>query len=71
MYFYASEFVDMLNEMRFGKLSPKSIQKFYSLSREIQYEDGLGATELSAIFLSLQSVHLTSFSLQLPSPRGR
>lgn len=40
------EFVDMLNEMRFGRLSPKSILKFKGLSREIVYEDGLGATEL-------------------------
>ncbi|CDO73329.1 hypothetical protein BN946_scf185008.g92 [Trametes cinnabarina] len=40
------EFVDMLNEMRFGRLSPKSIAKFKSLQREIVYEDGLGATEL-------------------------
>jgi hypothetical protein len=42
----SSEFVDMLNEMRFGKLSAKSIAKFKSLSRPIEYEDGLEATEL-------------------------
>ncbi len=40
------EFVDMLNEMRFGRLSQQSIAKFRSLQREIVYEDGLGATEL-------------------------
>ena len=40
------EFVDMLNEMRFGRLSQKSIAKFKSLERDIIYEDGLGATEL-------------------------
>ena len=40
------EFVDMLNEMRFGALSHKSVMKFKRLSREIIYEDGLGATEL-------------------------
>ncbi|KAF5362473.1 hypothetical protein D9756_002301 [Leucocoprinus leucothites] len=40
------EFVDMLNEMRFGRLSSKSIAKFRSLSRNIVYEDGLGPTEL-------------------------
>lgn len=48
----------MLNEMRFGRLTPKSIAKFRSLSREIQYEDGLGPTELydrrwMPLFLSL------------------
>ncbi len=40
------EFVDMLNEMRFGRLSEESIAKFRRLSRDIVYEDGLGATEL-------------------------
>ncbi|KNZ80122.1 DNA repair and recombination protein pif1, mitochondrial, partial [Termitomyces sp. J132] len=40
------DFVDMLNEMRFGRLSQKSIAKFKSLSRPIDYEDGLAATEL-------------------------
>lgn len=43
---YNIEFVDMLNEMRFGRLSHKSIAKFKSLSRPIEYEDGMGATEL-------------------------
>ena len=45
LYFYL-EFVDMLNEMRFGRLSQKSIARFKSLSRPIQYDDGLAATEL-------------------------
>ena len=40
------EFVDMLNEMRFGRLSAQSVARFRSLEREIVYEDGLGATEL-------------------------
>ncbi|CAK5283236.1 unnamed protein product [Mycena citricolor] len=40
------EFVDMLNEMRFGTLTRESELKFRSLSREIVYEDGLGPTEL-------------------------
>ena len=40
----------MLNEMRFGRLSPKSIYKFKTLSRPIQYDDGLYATELWAFF---------------------
>jgi ATP-dependent DNA helicase PIF1 len=41
-----SEFVDMLNEMRFGKLTTRSITKWKSLSREVKYDDGLNATEL-------------------------
>ena len=40
------EFVDMLNEMRFGKLSQRSIARFRGLARELVCEDGLGATEL-------------------------
>jgi ATP-dependent DNA helicase PIF1 len=36
----------MLNEMRFGQLSPASIAKFKSLSRQVVYEDGINATEL-------------------------
>lgn len=40
------QFVDMLNEMRFGRLSQQSIARFKSLSRPINDDDGLGATEL-------------------------
>lgn len=39
-------FVEMLNEMRFGKLTARSIQKFRSLARPIAYDDGVEATEL-------------------------
>ncbi|GAA5862115.1 hypothetical protein JCM1840_001648 [Sporobolomyces johnsonii] len=40
-----TEFIDMLNEMRFGKLSQESIKKFSSLSREPAY-NGIEPTEL-------------------------
>ena len=43
---YRQAFVDMLNEMRFGTLSSKSIQSFKQLSRSIEYEGGLVPTEL-------------------------
>ena len=36
----------MLNEMRFGKMTPASIQVFKSLSRPLLFDDGLDATEL-------------------------
>lgn len=40
----------MLNEMRFGQLSAKSIQKFRALSREPKYpDDGIMPTELFAL----------------------
>ncbi len=46
------EFVDILNEMRFGQLSEASIAKFKSLSRAIRYDDGVAATELYSICYS-------------------
>ncbi len=36
----------MLNEMRFGKLTPSSIAAFKTLSRPIHYDDGIEPTEL-------------------------
>ncbi|KAL9937554.1 hypothetical protein V8E36_003963 [Tilletia maclaganii] len=39
-------FIDMLNEMRFGKLTPKSISIFKSLDRVPTYADGIVPTEL-------------------------
>ena len=40
------EFIDMLNEMRFGKLSQASIVKFGKLKRQPKYTDGIEPTEL-------------------------
>ncbi|EPX71578.1 pif1 helicase Pfh1 [Schizosaccharomyces octosporus yFS286] len=40
------EFVNMLNELRLGRLSENSVRKFRFLSREINYADGLLPTEL-------------------------
>ena len=45
-----AEFVDMLNEMRFGRLSNKSVSKFKSLSRALSNDDGVAATELYVSF---------------------
>ncbi|WWC65256.1 uncharacterized protein I303_107873 [Kwoniella dejecticola CBS 10117] len=39
-------FVDMLNEMRFGKMTKQSIDAFRSLAREIPYKDNIEPTEL-------------------------
>ena len=38
----------MLNEMRFGELQPETILAFQSLSRKVQYTDGIEPTELYA-----------------------
>lgn len=40
------EFAGMLNEMRLGKLSPRSIDIFKSLARPLDFHDSLEATEL-------------------------
>ncbi|KTW27996.1 hypothetical protein T552_01860 [Pneumocystis carinii B80] len=40
------DFVEMLNELRLGRLSYNSISKFRSLDRELQFDDGLEPTEL-------------------------
>lgn len=39
-------FVDMLNEMRFGKMTPQSIGRFANLRRAIEYTDGIEPTQL-------------------------
>ena len=39
-------FIDMLNEMRFGRMSPSTIQEFRNLDREPECDDGIEVTEL-------------------------
>ena len=39
-------FVDMLNEMRYGRLSEQTVAAFKKLSRPIHYEDNIGPTQL-------------------------
>ena len=39
-------FANILNEIRLGKLTPESIKEFQRLSRPLQYEDEITATEL-------------------------
>ncbi len=48
------EFVRMLNETRSGQLSADAIMKFKSLAREIEYHDGMSATELWGFFIYLR-----------------
>lgn len=40
------EFAGMLNEMRLGKITPQTIEAFRKLSRPLQFDDELEATEL-------------------------
>lgn len=39
-------FANMLNEMRLGKITEQTIAAFRKLSRTIDYQDALDATEL-------------------------
>jgi ATP-dependent DNA helicase PIF1 len=39
-------FANMLNEMRLGKLTPKSIEAFRALNRQLGSTDDFEATEL-------------------------
>ena len=39
-------FANMLNEMRLGRISEQTVQTFKKLSRSIDCEDSLQATEL-------------------------
>ena len=41
-----TEFVDMLNAMRFGNLDAATALSFRKLSREVKYDDGIEPTEL-------------------------
>lgn len=42
------EFVDMLNDLRFGNLNKEAIATFKALHRPLVYNDGIQPTELCA-----------------------
>ncbi|KAG1889337.1 PIF1-like helicase-domain-containing protein [Suillus subluteus] len=56
------EFVDMLNAMRFGKLDKASIQAFQSLSRQVEYDDGIGPTQLYPTRSEVDSANRTKLA---------
>lgn len=43
---YSAAFVDMLNSMRFGHLTPETVAAFTQLSRKVTYDDGIDPTDL-------------------------
>ena len=63
-------FAGMLNEMRLGRLTAKSIDTFKSLSRPIQIEDDLDATELYVLDLHVPA-HVCSLTTLSGSRLGR
>lgn len=63
------EFIDMLNEMRFGQLSQASIVKFGKLKRLPKYNDGIEPTELYVFALGCSYNDVDSARQQLPTER--
>jgi ATP-dependent DNA helicase PIF1 len=53
------EFAEMLNEMRLGKISPRTIDAFRKLSRPLDFHDSLEATELYVIHFDISITQLT------------
>lgn len=51
-------FVDMLNEMRFGSLSADSVKRFRSLSRSIDWGDGIEPTELFPLRANVDNANM-------------
>ena len=64
-------FVEMLNEMRFGKLSADSIRRFHALSRELPDDDGFVATELCVSPFCACLLAVLNGLTQVSPPRGR
>ena len=44
--YICAAFVDMLNSMRLGQLTPETVDVFMRLSRKVTYEDGIDPTDL-------------------------
>lgn len=40
------EFAEMLNEMRLGRISDRTIKNFEALSRPLNFDDGIEVTQL-------------------------
>lgn len=53
------EFADMLNEMRLGKITPRTIEAFRRLSRPLDVKDQIEATELYVLLYDYTVLKLT------------
>ena len=59
-------FVSILDEMRYGRLSKKTVAVLSSLKREIKYEDGIAPTELSVrVYAVFEDLRTTDYLLCL------
>jgi ATP-dependent DNA helicase PIF1 len=63
-----SGFVDILNEMRLGKVSPTAVAELQALQRPVSYPDGIVPTQLCVALLSIQPVSspLTRYRRRYP-----
>jgi len=63
----ASAFVNMLNDMRFGRMSNQSINRFKALSRPVVYDDGIEPTELFPLRAQVERANSLRLAM-LPDP---
>lgn len=57
---HCTEFAQMLNEMRLGKIGDQTVRNFQALSRPLRFDDGLEVTELSVNLLPYMSANHTT-----------
>ncbi|CAN3357685.1 ATP-dependent DNA helicase Rrm3p [Diutina catenulata] len=62
-----NELIEMLNALREGKVDGEMADKFYALSREVVYDDGVGPTEL---FPTRNEVHRANM-VRLAALKGK
>lgn len=60
--------INILNSMRLGELTPPMNQKLTSLSRRVDYSDGIEPTELYATRYEVENANRNRLS-RLPGPR--
>ncbi|KAK4455905.1 PIF1-like helicase-domain-containing protein [Podospora aff. communis PSN243] len=51
------DFAEMLNEMRLGKITERTVQNFQALARPLEFNDGLEVTELLVALPTLHVLH--------------
>jgi len=54
-----ADFATMLNEMRVGKVTDQTLRTFQSLSRPLQFDDGIEVTELFSTRLEVETANNT------------
>lgn len=63
-----NELIDMLNALRFGRLDNETTQKFYALSRKVEYLDGIEPTELYPTRFEVKTANTNRLNLIQAEP---